>query len=439
MMPTAMTAAMSTAQSALAADLDAAALTAWVECGDRKALEEIFARHASIALHFAARRTGNRSDAEDAVQDAFLAVMRGARRYRKNSGSVRSWLLAAVLNACAKQYRKDMSRRVREADEARAPTVIASPHEHDLSEPIAKALSELPEHQRLPIELRYLAGLDYDEIAKALGRNQRTVRGQVDRGLDALVRICARLGLAASPTAMLVALGALPSLVFAEDVVTRCAKVARTGPITASNLISPMKWMVASIVAVSAVSVAICFLLRTPVSAAASSESSDQTLLSTHEFHALSEAPTDDKSDVVFESIAAEPDPFIAGMTENEELRVYVFRGRDTTRRIYQFVERDAQKDAPLSDERILAHLVSVELDGCRLQTLQSPLEKICGVPVIFADKALMSHALPNCWLVRLSIREMLNNICDSTDLEWSLEQKRITFRRREPAPIEVN
>jgi RNA polymerase sigma-70 factor (ECF subfamily) len=216
------------AAAALAdAEADLVAFSAWTERGDREALQRVFTRHAEAALRLAQHRLGNLSDADDAVQHAFVGVMRGARNFNPDKGTVRGYLLAAVLNACAQQRRAETSRRARE-EVAEPPRGTAA--DPELRDAVRAALAKLPEHQREPVALRYLAGLDFPEIAQALGRNERTVRGQVTRGLETLRQICSRYGLAAGTTALAVALAALAPPASGADAVERLAAVARSGP-----------------------------------------------------------------------------------------------------------------------------------------------------------------------------------------------------------------
>jgi RNA polymerase sigma-70 factor (ECF subfamily) len=223
---------ISVADALADAEADLAAFAAWTERGDREALHRVFSRHAEAALRLAQHRLGNFSDADDAVQHAFVGVMRGARNFNPDKGTVRGYLLAAVLNACAQQRRSEASRRAREevADPPRG--VGADP---ELRDAVKAALSKLPAHQREPVELRYLAGLEFAEIALALGRNERTVRGQVTRGLDSLRQMSARYGLAVSTSAVALALAALSPPASGAEAVRRCAVAARRGPRAASS------------------------------------------------------------------------------------------------------------------------------------------------------------------------------------------------------------
>lgn len=216
------------------ADADRECIAAWVAHGDREALQAVFERHAATALRLATSRLGNLSDADDAVQHAFIGVMRGARHYRPERGSVRGWLMTAVLNACVEQRRSETRRLTREA--ATAPSEEAPRGaDPDLRDALKGALAQLPEHQRQPVELRYLAGLDFPEIAAALGRNERTVRGQVSRGLDTLRETCASLGLRRETSALGAALAALPGPPAEASI--RLAAVAASGPSAAAATI----------------------------------------------------------------------------------------------------------------------------------------------------------------------------------------------------------
>jgi RNA polymerase sigma-70 factor, ECF subfamily len=65
-------------------------LLALVERGDADAFEAIYDRHSRVAYSLAFRLLGDRQAAEDLVQDAMLAVWRGAAGYRPAKGSVRN-------------------------------------------------------------------------------------------------------------------------------------------------------------------------------------------------------------------------------------------------------------------------------------------------------------------------------------------------------------
>lgn len=208
-------------------DPDVSALVAWTQNSDRAALESLFARHAETALRLAWQRLGNLNDAEDAVQEGFLWAMRNARRFEAAKGKVQAWLLNAVLAASAEHRRSGTRRKERERQ---IPPPIPVERDQDLKEVVTLAMTELPEHQRRAIELRFFAGLSYHEIAAALGRKENTLRNHVDRGLEALRTICARHGIVSTPVMVAGTLEHLPRPTFNADSIVRCTSVATHGP-----------------------------------------------------------------------------------------------------------------------------------------------------------------------------------------------------------------
>ena len=160
----------------LAADLDAAFPTLVEDQQDR-----IF----TIAV----RVLGNRSDAEEAAQDAFVRAYRALAGYpaeRIRELRLRPWLTTIVLNVCRNRTRV---RRVATTELAFEPAAepatdpFASRHARDVW---AGLLSSLPPAQRTAIVLRHVDGLSYAEMAEALDRPEGTLKAQVHRGLASL-------------------------------------------------------------------------------------------------------------------------------------------------------------------------------------------------------------------------------------------------------------
>jgi RNA polymerase sigma-70 factor (ECF subfamily) len=78
-----------------------------VQAGDADAFEVIYDRHCDAAFSFAHLICGRRANAEDVLQDAFLAVWRTARRYDCARTSVRSWVLRVVHNRAVDALHRD--------------------------------------------------------------------------------------------------------------------------------------------------------------------------------------------------------------------------------------------------------------------------------------------------------------------------------------------
>src|SRR5213596_3634609 len=74
--------------------------------GDRSAFEELYRRYARPVLGLALRRLGDRGRAEDATQDAFVAIWRSARTYDPARGRGAPWLYAVARNAITDGLRR---------------------------------------------------------------------------------------------------------------------------------------------------------------------------------------------------------------------------------------------------------------------------------------------------------------------------------------------
>jgi RNA polymerase sigma-70 factor (ECF subfamily) len=149
---------------------------------------------------------GNRADAEEAVQDAFLRAWR-FRNSLTAVPSIRPWLYRVVVNSCYSKLRSEIPHRDRRADDAplaqlpepagrgRGGDPELGAERTEVAETVLAALQRLPVSLRVPVVLRYYADLSERDIALAIGRRQGTVKSRLHE---------ARRRLAADP-----ALGAL--------------------------------------------------------------------------------------------------------------------------------------------------------------------------------------------------------------------------------------
>ena len=155
--------------------------------GDRPAFEELYRRYARPVLGLALRRIGDRGRAEDAAQDAFVAIWRSARTYNPNRGGGAPWLYAVARNAIT-----DVLRRTPEPTAELQEEASSEPTPADQAETawtawrVHRALEVLPPHERPVIELAYWRGLSQSEVARTLGIPLGTVK---TRTRSALARL----------------------------------------------------------------------------------------------------------------------------------------------------------------------------------------------------------------------------------------------------------
>ncbi len=155
--------------------------------GDLEALYEAYHRQ---ALGLAYRVLGDAAEAEEVVQEAFLAAWHAGHIFDPARGTARTWLLTLVRNRAIDTSRGRQRRPVRslgEAPDPVDPSDVRSAASLNLDAATAgRALELLPDEQREAIELAYLGGQSHGEIAARLGLPVGTVKGRIRLGLDRL-------------------------------------------------------------------------------------------------------------------------------------------------------------------------------------------------------------------------------------------------------------
>ena len=141
--------------------------------GTDEDMEEVVRKYAPMMLHSAFALLRNTADAEDAVQDTFLKLIRKRPNF-KDEEHVKAWLLRVTVNKA-----KDMLRSsARKCTELAEETVFEYSEDTDLLNEVLN----LPEKYRLVIHLYYYEGYSVKEIASILNKPPTTVNTRLDRG-----------------------------------------------------------------------------------------------------------------------------------------------------------------------------------------------------------------------------------------------------------------
>lgn len=180
-----------TRTTARASDADEhASLIVLCAGGDRTALRRLYDVEAATMLGVATRMLRRRDLAEEAVQDAFLRIWRGAASYRPELGGGRTWVYVILRNRCLTLLRTS-GREVSPdddlpdvADDAPDPEAVVSL----LSDTslLRRCLETLDERRRGVLLLAYAHGLTHGEIAGKLGVPLGTTKTWIRRSLLAL-------------------------------------------------------------------------------------------------------------------------------------------------------------------------------------------------------------------------------------------------------------
>jgi RNA polymerase sigma-70 factor, ECF subfamily len=124
---------------------------------------------------------GNRADAEEAVQDAYLRAWR-FRDSLPAGVDGRRWLFRVVVNTCNSKLRKEIPHRDRRAGDESLDRLAHggdAARDVDAAFDVVDALRDLPVHLRVVVVLRYYADLSEREIATAIGRPAGTVKSRL--------------------------------------------------------------------------------------------------------------------------------------------------------------------------------------------------------------------------------------------------------------------
>lgn len=184
-----------TAVSANFVHLSDEALVARIARGDELALGAFYDRFGRVVYSLALRVVRNAQLAEEASQEAFLAVWRSADEYRASRGSARAWLLTIAHRRAVDRVRHEQRRVVAndpldETTEAQIREIIPSAEDEAWvvfeRERLVRALAQIPDAERELIELAYFDGYTQSQLAERLGLPLGTVKRRTFTGLRRL-------------------------------------------------------------------------------------------------------------------------------------------------------------------------------------------------------------------------------------------------------------
>jgi RNA polymerase sigma-70 factor (ECF subfamily) len=155
------------------------------QSGDMASLEILLDRHHDRIRAVCARVVGNHADADDAAQMALISIVRNLERYDFRA-KFTTWSYRIATNAAIDELRKHKRRpasSLDDADQHFEPVALGNMADATVARlDVNDGLDQLPEEFRMPVILRDLCGLDYDQIAEVLEIAPGTVRSRIARG-----------------------------------------------------------------------------------------------------------------------------------------------------------------------------------------------------------------------------------------------------------------
>lgn len=180
--------------------------------GHARAFETLLKRHKKAIYNFCLRMLTNPSAAEDATQEVFLKLVRGAKKWERQA-KLTTWLFTIARNHCIDAQRKATYRKTASLDQPlkkeedstatlqdrvsdeMSVTPDRGAESRRLRAKLTAALDGLAEEQREVFVMREYAGMPFKEIAQVVGVPENTVKSRMRYALENLRRALATQGI----------------------------------------------------------------------------------------------------------------------------------------------------------------------------------------------------------------------------------------------------
>lgn len=150
-------------------------------------MDTLLRRHYDTIRSVCHRIVLNDADADDAAQQALIAVARSIRDFNEQS-KVSTWIYRIAVNAALDEIRRTRKRAIPMGDDTFS-EISSTVNGLDAAETridIQRALAQVPEEFRVALVLRHIADMEYDDIAIVLDIPIGTVRSRLSRGREQL-------------------------------------------------------------------------------------------------------------------------------------------------------------------------------------------------------------------------------------------------------------
>ena len=176
--------------------VNASSLLPAIARGDIGAYEELYDRYSSTLYALLIRILGNAEDAQEVLQETYMKAWTSAKMFDAVRGSEIAWLISIARSRGIDRLRSRKIRSDREDEAGREVSTISgfvdpsggADHAIQSEQRVAVrgALAELPDAQRVALELAYFEGLSQSEIAERLKEPLGTVKTRMQLGMKKL-------------------------------------------------------------------------------------------------------------------------------------------------------------------------------------------------------------------------------------------------------------
>ncbi|HEY5627517.1 MAG TPA: sigma-70 family RNA polymerase sigma factor [Nitrospira sp.] len=170
---------------------------------DHEAFGQLIDRYSSVIVNLAYRMVGDRTDAEDLAQEAFIAAFKALPTFRSDA-KFSTWLYRIAANKCTDWLR---AKRPGQVDIESVADELAGHHgtpetllsQQQVADHLERAIRKLPPLYREAFVMKHVDGLSYEEMEEILGVNGDTLKMRVYKGRVQLSRALAEFNESGSP------------------------------------------------------------------------------------------------------------------------------------------------------------------------------------------------------------------------------------------------
>ena len=155
--------------------------------GDVEAFARLVDRHYERCARIAVRILGNREDAEEAIQDAFLRAFKALGDYEERE-QFSAWLTRILVNQCRTVLARSRKRDLifPDLDPVAFDFAVDANVAEGIWPELERALAQLPAEQREAIVLKYADDLTYEEMARVTGAGESALKMRIQRAFARL-------------------------------------------------------------------------------------------------------------------------------------------------------------------------------------------------------------------------------------------------------------
>jgi RNA polymerase sigma factor (sigma-70 family) len=152
--------------------------------GDEQALEELYRRYSSLVYTVALRSLGNVTDAEDVLQQVFIAAWQGRERYRPERAAVPTWLMGIARNKIVDAHAaRGRQRKIQLGVASNTSARDAEPVDVAQQLVMAEEIARLDKVPQQVLRLAFYEDLTHTQIAERLQLPPGTVKSHIRRSL----------------------------------------------------------------------------------------------------------------------------------------------------------------------------------------------------------------------------------------------------------------